>query len=464
MLTTMLLSRFRTLEEYGTYSQMLLAINLVATFFMLGLPNSINYFIGRAETEEEKQKFLSVYYTASTVLSFVAGLLLVMSTPILVAYFKNPLIKGFWYMLAVYPWNMIVMSSIDNLLVCYQKVNLLTAYKVGNSLFTLVVVGIIQVLGWGFDEYLIVYLIGQSCFTLWIYYMAWRLASPLTVMWDMQIFSNIMRFSMPIALSSVMGTLTAEVDKLVISYYYPTEQVAIYTNAARELPVSIVAASLTAVLLPQMVRSLKLGKKEQAISLWKNSVILSYAFVALIAFGVITFAPDVLNFLYSEKYVEGVSVFRVYSFILLFRCTYFGIVLNSIGETKFIFLSSLVTLVANFFLNFVFVYLFGFIGPAISTLLATALSAILTLFVTAKKMGISLQEIFPWKQCAYITIINIGAGIFFDYVKGVWRLDTNGGSLLESIVLGMVWTSIYALILFKLIITSWKELNKGKHS
>lgn len=63
MIAAMLLSRFRTLEEYGTYSQLLLVINLVTSIIMLGLPNSINYFLARAETEESRQKFLSIYYT-----------------------------------------------------------------------------------------------------------------------------------------------------------------------------------------------------------------------------------------------------------------------------------------------------------------------------------------------------------------------------------------------------------------
>ena len=50
MITTMLLARFVTLNEFGSYSQMLLVVNLVSTVFMLGLPSSINYFLARAET------------------------------------------------------------------------------------------------------------------------------------------------------------------------------------------------------------------------------------------------------------------------------------------------------------------------------------------------------------------------------------------------------------------------------
>lgn len=50
LVSAMLLSRFRTLEEYGTYSQILLVTNIVTSLLMLGLPNSINYFLARAES------------------------------------------------------------------------------------------------------------------------------------------------------------------------------------------------------------------------------------------------------------------------------------------------------------------------------------------------------------------------------------------------------------------------------
>ena len=39
MLTGMMLSRFRSFEEYGTYSQLMLVVTLFTSIFMLGLPN-----------------------------------------------------------------------------------------------------------------------------------------------------------------------------------------------------------------------------------------------------------------------------------------------------------------------------------------------------------------------------------------------------------------------------------------
>ena len=108
LVTTMLLSRFRTLSEYGTYSQMLMVITLMINLFMIGLPNSINYFLSIARTEEDRAKFLSVYYTASTILSALIGLLLVLAVPVLVSYFRNQYIKRFIYFIALYQWNRII--------------------------------------------------------------------------------------------------------------------------------------------------------------------------------------------------------------------------------------------------------------------------------------------------------------------------------------------------------------------
>ena len=113
MATTMLVSRFRTFQEYGTYSQLLLVINLVSSLLMLGLPNSINFFLARAETQEERRKFLTLYYVLSTAISGVIGLVLVLIIPLIEIYFKNKAIRAFYYFLALYPWTSIVSSSIE---------------------------------------------------------------------------------------------------------------------------------------------------------------------------------------------------------------------------------------------------------------------------------------------------------------------------------------------------------------
>ena len=64
---------------------------ITSAFIMLGLPNSTNFFLARAETSKEKSEFLSVYYTFNTFLCVVLGAVLVIIVPFVEKYFKMTL-------------------------------------------------------------------------------------------------------------------------------------------------------------------------------------------------------------------------------------------------------------------------------------------------------------------------------------------------------------------------------------
>ena len=179
LVNAMLLSRFRTLEEYGTYSQLLLIINLATTFFMLGLPNSINYFLAREDTKEGKQKFLSVYYSLSTILSILTGLILVLSAPILIRYFDNPLLKNYVYFLAIFPWTKIIMSSIEHVLIIYNKAKYIMVYKISNSIAVVAIIIFVQFLKMAFPLYIMLYLIVESIFAVVVYILVKKLSQRL---------------------------------------------------------------------------------------------------------------------------------------------------------------------------------------------------------------------------------------------------------------------------------------------
>ncbi len=259
----------------------------------------------------------------------------------------------------------------------------------------------------------------------------------------------------------IVGTLTIELDKLLIGKFFNTEQLAIYTNAAREMPVTVISSSLTAVLMPQLVKLLKDNKNQKAITLWGDATSLSYVFICFIATGLFVYAPEVMLLLYSDKYLPGVSVFRVYNIVLLLRCTYFGMILNSIGKTELIFYSSLVLLLLNIVLNYTFYLLFGFIGPAIATFISIALVQIYQLIATSKTLNISFKTILLWKDLGIITIINFIFGIVFYIIKKTISIEVIFGEIAESVILGISWGIIYFSLLFRYIKEKWHSLNRN---
>jgi len=155
---------------------------------------------------------------------------------------------------------------------------------------------------------------------------------------------------------------------------------------------------ITAVLLPQFTRMLKKGNDREAVDLWASATELSFAIIGLVAAGVFTYAEEVMSLLYSEKYLPGLSVFRIYTLVLLLRCTYFGIILNAKGKTKEIFYGGVASLIFNAVLNPLLYWLMGMNGPALATFLSMSVVLLWQLYRTAKCTGITFSQVFPWKR------------------------------------------------------------------
>lgn len=460
-LAAMLLARFRTLGENGTYSQLLLAVNLANSIFMLGFPNSINYFLAKMEGQQERNQFLSVYYSMSTILSILSGLSLALTAPLLASYFQNSEILKYVFFIAIYPWTQIIMSSIDNILIIYGKTNKLVSFRVIHSLFLLLLIFVVKLANWNFYSYMWLLLGGEVLFSVAVYYIVNGIDGRLRVSFEQGLLRKIITFSIPMGLATVVGTLHIEFDKLFIGKYFSTEELAVYTMASKELPVSVVAGSISAVLLPRMVRLFKKNRNQEAVSLWGDSVVLSYILISILCTGIFVYAPEAMCLLYSEKYLSGINVFRVYSIVLLLKCAYFGTILNAIGQSKMIFYSSVIALGMNVVLNFVCYFIWGFEGPAIATLITTVLVAAFQLYASAKKTGISFEKIFPWKRLAIVSGIGVLLGSIFGVIKIISPLNDMIGDIPEALLLGIVWGVLYLVIMKKQIKAIWDVLNKA---
>lgn len=462
MVSAMLLSRFRTLDEYGTYSQLLLVGNVVTTLLILGLPNSINYFLARADTPDERKQFLSVYYTLSTIFSLVIGALLLLGAPWIAAYFSNPALQHYVYALVLIPWTIIVGYSLDNVLIVYNRTSSIIAYRVSNSAALLAAVLLVEWLRWDFSAYMQLYVAIQLGFALAVYVIVWRAAGGLRWTVNLQTIRTILVFSVPLGLALAVGTLNMELGRLLIGRLTNTEQLAIYTNAAREMPVIFIAQSLTAVLMPRMARLFKKDQFQSAVDLWAHAVIFAYTLICFIAAVLITFAPEAITLFYSRKYLPGVAVFQVASLVLLLRCTYFGMVLNARGQTKFIFYSSIASLVINLALSYVLLLQIGLTGPAWATLVSQTLINGLQLAITARYIRVPMRRIFPWRRLAELTLVNAALAACVYGLRLYYRPHTTGQLSFELLMWLIPWSVLYWCIIRKDLSNRWRLLNQAE--
>jgi len=464
LITSAILSRVRSLQEYGTYSQMLTVVSITTSALMLGLPNSINFFLSRHDNPEDKKRFVSVYYTVNSILSAITGLMLILAMPLISDYFKNPLIRSFAYFLAVYPWTKIITASMERLLIQYGKSRYVLVFNLCQSCAVLAINVAVAIGAFGFSVYIAMYTVVQSLFAISVYAIAHKLSGGIRILLDRSMIREVLKFSIPLGLASVIGTLNVEMDKLVIGRLMNTEAVALYANAGKELPVTFFTASITAVMLPRITRLIKDGNTEGAVTVWGNAAYVSFGFICLCAFGFITFAPEIITILYSEKYIAGTGIFRIYCVDLLIRFTYIGMLLNATGHTKKILYCSIGTIAFNLVFNVIFYYIFGFIGPAISTVFSALVMNTLQLVMTSRISKIRFSKLFLWKKMFAILLINVALSMVFFHAKMYLPLEQALGGIGEAIFLGVVWCGVYALLVGKRLLHQWKRLGEIEES
>ena len=106
--------------------------------------------------------------------------------------------------------------------------------------------------------------------------------------------------------------------------------------------------------------------------------------------------------------------------------------------------------------------IWGFIGPAIATVVSIAITAFLQLLYSSRVINVSFARIFPWRKLLQITIINVVLAVIVMEVKNIIILDRVVGSLAESIFLGICWAGLYLLVVRKTLLENWNKLSSNE--
>lgn len=448
---SMFLSRLLTLTEYGTYVQIQVTATLILSVFSMGLPECSSFFLSRNEDPVFRRGFLSTYYTVNTWQGFAAGVMAAAFSFVIVEYYHNPALAGFVYVLAVFPWINIMINSLDNILVVYERTTSLMVFRIITSCLQLMVLAVTYLFRLSFEQYMVLFVAVQAVCALSVYGIVSHIAGRLRVHIDFELLKSIVRFSVPLGLASIVSTINIQLDKLIISNYFSTEQLAVYNNAAQELPITIISSALTAVLIPQIVKLLSKKRFNDVIKLWGHAIALVYMLFCFFVSLLIVFAPQAITLLYSSKYVGGAAVFRVYCLVALLRVTYFGMILNCIGKTRFILYSSIASLAINVGLNYLCYSIWGFEGPAIATFLCILIINLIQLVFTSHCIEIPFRGIFPWKLLLKITLLNIAFAVVFYLLGACFHVSAP--------VAACAWVVLYALAALPQTRIQWRGLS-----
>ncbi|HOD59218.1 MAG TPA: oligosaccharide flippase family protein [Candidatus Syntrophosphaera sp.] len=383
------LARILLPVELGSYRQLFLIYSTFSTLLLLGIPQSILYFLPKLKHIDSKKEFITHTVNLITLLAFIFALAIFLLRGFIANIFHNPQLNTLLVIFAVYPLFMFITQI-------YSQIMLGLKQPKKTATFTLISVAcdFVFILGTALITRNLHYIVLGVMFSALLQwgYAQYNLGRYLTkVTFDPDYYKEIFQYALPLGLASIIGMLSVQLDKLVVSGFFTPAEYAIFSIGAVELPlISILNNSVNAILLPHIS-----SNPDQIYTIYKASVRKNALIIfPLCALGLI-FAEPLITLLYSSTYKASAPIFQVYLINLPLRIATYGIIFMALKKTKYIMINSIITLSMNLVLNILLVKLIGMIGAAIATVIVSWFSVTIYLYWIKNSLKLNLRELFP---------------------------------------------------------------------
>ena len=399
LISLAVLSRILSMEQYATYRQTILAYAFIAPLLSLGLPQALLYFL---PTEKHRKRGLLIdNLLLLTITGMLFSIFLLSGGNQLLAWrFHNPELEETLKIFALYPIFMLPMGAIGACLVVQDRIKLLSVFNVLSRLF-IVGLMITTCIIWKTASATIITEIATVtiCSLIAIFIMLSTIPKD---SWAPKLSSmkSILQYSIPLGLASMIGMISMQLDKFIVSSMCTLEEFSIFVNGAIEIPlISIITGSISSVILVDMRKLIDDNNIPAALSLFNQAAVKS----ATILFPTMVFlfvtATPFLTLIFSDKYSDSVLPFRLYLLLIPVRIVVFGAAFMALGKSKLILFRETVFIISNLVLSIILVNLFGYLGATIATITLIYLwGAVFNMNTLAKEFKCRFFETIPIRK------------------------------------------------------------------
>ncbi|MCK4956925.1 MAG: oligosaccharide flippase family protein, partial [Candidatus Cloacimonetes bacterium] len=402
LLIAIILARYLTMQEFGNYRQVMLVFSTLVVIFTLGIPNSINYFVPLFTHNRQKTMIIQTFIVLSALGIVMSTIMFIFSRQFAIL-FRNEQLELYLKIFSIASLFYLPSQSYANVFISIKKVNIVGILGFGLGLIKLIFILISIYLKLNLDNILKVLILFSIVQFLVYFIIILKLFKDVRFKIDLAMLKEQILFTLPLGLAAMIGILIRKMDQIMISTFFTPKEYAIYSNGAFEIPfLMILSTSAMAVLMPLLVNLYKENKVNEFVDKWNKSIIKVSLIIFPITIFFIFYAKEAMIIIFSLKYSESSQVFSIYLISQLIKITVFGNVLLILGKSKLIIRYSVITLFLNFILNYLFINIFGFIGPAIATVVSIGVIALLQLIKIGDILKIKIKYLWQWKKLSSI--------------------------------------------------------------
>ena len=407
------LSRSLSIEDFGLFYAVGAFIGLFTLVRYLGLNSALVKYIPEFLVKGDKNSIktsikIVVVVQVLTVLAFT-GIILVFHNSITATLFKASGADSILILMTLSFLPSLFFMVFQSVFQGYQKLRtyaLIEPVRISLTFLLSVVLISMGVVGVAFA-----YLIAAILTTLVFFYSFYKLdIFTAKTKITSGILKKILKFSMPVFVSSIAIFIITYTDTIVITFYRSLGEVALYQVA---MPTSqlllIFSGAIAAVAFPlisELHTRKRFGEIQKSISVIITVLVfLILPFVILL----VSFPEVIIKFLFGDGFLSAVITLQILTVSMIFYSifTVLQTTLDGIGRpfinTKILFLMA----VANLILNIALVPTYGIIGSAAASLTAYLIGVVVELSFVRKLLNVSLP-LYKLVKVSAGAVISIG--------------------------------------------------------
>ena len=397
LVLSIVLTRYLTQTDYGTYLHVQLIANVAIWTFMLGIPHSVYYFLPKVR--QQRTMMLTTVALMMTIAGLV-GISVIAFGDQLSNLLNNPSLKNLIYITAGIAFFQIPLAIYEPALIASNKVRtFIMTDSVFNIGFFLVI--LIPTLMTGDIKTILISLCAFHGIQLLVYlFVLVRTALQFNNSNDGDDYRvrEQLEYSLPIGLSQGIFELSRYGDKVIVSHFFDPATLAIYTRGAMDIPLlNIINNTIDNLMMPKLIEAYKDKCAQSLLKLWHDTIALTASFMYPSFFFLVFTAPYLIPGLYGDDYKEAVPIFQIYSCGIIFRVSTYNVIVRVIGKTGMMAWVAAFSETANILGTIILVKNFGLWGAPFATILSYMIIVFGYLFGISRRLEVSLAAIFPWR-------------------------------------------------------------------
>ncbi len=444
LISAKILSTGLTLTEYGTYSQANLVSTIGASVILLGLVDAMNYYFNNKEIDNTLRiRIVNTVFFLEIISGLIYLSAVIFGQNLISGFFDNPALKILLPIAGMLPAFTNIIYFYQVLCVSVGRAKLMTGMDLIATVVRIVAICVsVYVLKNILWIYVVILLLDVFKVLMLNVFLRKNNVSVNPIKISRGHIKPIFAYGLPMGIYAITSSFTRDLDKLVIGRLGGTEELAVYSNCSKLLPLDFFVSAFALVLIPYIYKRVSEGKREESIDLFSSYLKVGYYTVWTLGVMVLVAPKSIISFLYSDVYVQGKSVFIMYIFDSMLRFASIHLILTAAGKAKNVMLYSLISLGANFVLNLVLYHFLGMIGPAIATLVVAVLYMFLILNDTRKTISAKWTEIFKFKEILWFVLT----------LSGSWAIAFMLNRLFVYMGMHIYISMIASMIIFALIV------------